>query len=115
MKLLIIGATGGTGRELVKQALAGGHLVTALVRNPGKLKITHPGLRILKGNVLDRSVIEEAVAVQDAVLSALGHKKFFIYTSILSEGTKNIISAMEKHQVKRLICITSLGINDSRF
>ena len=115
MKLLIIGATGGTGRELVKQVLAGGHVVTALVRNPGKLKITHPGLYIVKGNVLDQSIVEEALAGQDAVLSALGHKRFFIYTSILSEGTKNIITAMEKHQVKRFICITSLGINDSRF
>ncbi len=115
MKLLIIGATGGTGRELVKQALENGHEVTALVRNPGKLKITHPLLRILKGNVLDLLSVEEAVAGQDAVLSALGHKRFIIYTNILTEGTSNIIAAMKKKQVKRLICITSLGINDSRF
>jgi len=115
MKLLIIGATGGTGRELVRQALEAGHQLTLLVRNPGKLKIIHPNLRIVKGNVLDYVSVEEAVAGQDAVLSALGHKRFFIYTTILSEGTKNIIKAMEKKHVKRFICITSLGINDSRF
>ena len=55
------------------------------------------------------------MAGQDAVLSALGHKRFFIRTNILSEGTKNIIHAMEKQNVNRFICVTSLGINDSRF
>jgi putative NADH-flavin reductase len=115
MKLLIIGGTGATGRELIKQGLEAGHHLTALVRNPGKLKITHPNLRIVKGNVLDLASVEEAVAGQDAVLSALGHKRFIIYTNILSEGTKNIVKAMEIHNVKRFICITSLGINDSRF
>ena len=115
MKLLIIGGTGATGQQLIKQALEQGHHLTALVRNPAKLKITHSNLRIVKGNVLDYSSVEQAMVGQDAVLSALGHKRFFIYTTILSEGTKNIIRAMEKQQVKRFICITSLGINDSRF
>ena len=56
-----------------------------------------------------------AVSGQDAVISSLGHKGFFIKTTILSEGTKNIIQAMEIQNVKRFICITSLGVNDSRF
>lgn len=115
MKLLIIGGTGATGRELVKQALEDGHLVTALARNPGKLHFTHPKLYIVKGNVLDFESVQKAVAGQDAVLSALGHKRFIIYTNILSEGTKNIVKAMEMQGVKRFICITTLGINDSRF
>ena len=115
MKLLIIGGTGGTGKELIKQALEQGHSLTALVRNPKKNKITHQNLSIIKGNILDFEKVQEVVAGQDAVLSALGHKRFFIKTSILSEGTKNIIQAMEKHNVNRFICVTSLGINDSRF
>lgn len=115
MKLLIIGGTGATGRELIKHALEDGHYITALVRNPGKLNITHANLNIIKGNVLDFESVQKAVAGQDAVLSALGHKRFFIYTSTLSEGTKNIVEAMEMHGVKRFICITTLGINDSRF
>ncbi len=115
MKLLIIGGTGGTGQELIKQALEQGHHLTALVRNPEKVIITHPNLRVIKGNVLDFDNVEKVVAGQDAVLSVLGHKRFFIKTNILSEGTKNIIHAMEKHNVKRFICVTSLGINDSRF
>jgi putative NADH-flavin reductase len=115
MKILIIGGTGATGRKLVKQAVEADHQVTALVRNPGKLKITHPNLNIIKGNVLDFESVQKAVAGQDAVLSALGHKRFIIYSNILSEGTKNITAAMEMHGVKRFICITTLGINDSRF
>ena len=115
MKLLIIGGTGGTGQELIKQALEQGHSLTALIRNPEKVKITHQNLSVIKGNVLDFDKVQEVVEGQDAVLSALGHKRFFIKTTILSEGTKNIIHAMEKHNVNRLICVTSLGINDSRF
>jgi putative NADH-flavin reductase len=115
MKLLIIGGTGGTGRELIKQALDSGHQLTALIRNPNKLRIVHPNLKVIQGNVLDIDKVQEVVEGQEAVLSALGHKRFFIKTTILSEGTRNIIAAMEKYGVKRLICITSLGINDSRF
>ena len=115
MKLLIIGGTGGTGKELINQALEQGHSLTALVRNPEKVKIAHQNLSVIKGNVLDFDKVQEVVAGQDAVLSALGHKRFFIKTTILSEGTKNIIHAMEKHNVNRFICVTSLGINDSRF
>jgi len=115
MKLFIIGGTGKTGRQLIKQALEQGHTVTALIRNPIKLKIDHPNLRIVKGNVLVPESFEESIKGHDAVLSTLGHKRFIIKTTILSEGTKNIISAMKKNNVKRFICVTSLGINDSRF
>jgi putative NADH-flavin reductase len=115
MKLLIIGGTGGTGKEIIKQALEQGHKLTALVRSPEKVKITHQNLSVIKGNVLDYEKVQEAVSGQDAVLSALGHRRFFIKTNILSEGTRNIIHAMEKQNVNRFISITSLGINDSRF
>jgi putative NADH-flavin reductase len=115
MRLFIIGATGKTGQELIKQALEQGHSITALVRNPKRLKIVHPNLSVIKGNVLDLNSFDQSINGHDAVLSALGHKRYIIKTTILSEGTKNIISAMQKQNVKRFICITSLGINDSRF
>ena len=115
MKLLVIGGTGKTGREFIKQGLAQGHVITAVVRKPKKIKYSHPNLIILEGNVLIPESFEKAIQGQDAVLSALGHKQFFIKTTILSRGTKNIISAMTKNEVKRFICITSLGINDSKF
>jgi putative NADH-flavin reductase len=115
MRLYIIGGTGKTGRELIKQALEQGHSVTALVRKPQRLKITNPNLSVIKGNVLDLKSFDQSINGHDAVLSALGHKKYIIKTTILSEGTQNIIKAMQKQNVKRFICITSLGINDSRF
>jgi putative NADH-flavin reductase len=114
MNILIFGATGGTGRELVKQALEQGHHVTAFVRNYAKLGIQHENLSVVKGNVLDYASVDRTVSGKDAVLSALGHKKWFIKTTILSEGTKNIITAMEKHGVKRFVCETSLGVGNSR-
>lgn len=113
MKLLIVGASGGTGRELVAQALARGHHVTALVRTPGRLGIEHPRLRVVTGDVMRRSTLDPAVQGQDAVLSALGHKRWFYPTRILSAGTANLVEAMRAHGVRRLVVETALGIGDS--
>ena len=88
-------------------------MVTALVRDPGKLSVEHPHLTVVQGDVLDYSTVEKAVGGQDAVISALGHKRFFAPTRTLSEGTRNILRAMETHGVRRLVCETSLGIGDS--
>ena len=115
MKIFLVGGTGGTGRELIKQGLERGHVITALVRNPGKLRFNHPNLTVIKGNVLIPDSFDKALQGQDAVLSALGHKKFIIPTRDLSKGTKNLIDAMSRNNVKRFICISSLGVNDSRF
>jgi len=112
-RILIVGASGGTGRQLVAQALERGHAVTALVRNPSKLGIEHQNLRIVQGDVLDYASVEAAVRGQEAVISALGHKQYFRPSRILSEGTRNILRAMETHGVPRFICQTSLGIGDS--
>jgi len=112
-RVLIIGATGGTGRQLVSQALERGYAVTALVRDPSRLQVDHPQLTVIQGDVLDQGSVDVAMRGQEAVLSALGHKRFFYPTRILSEGTRNILRAMETHSVPRLVCATSLGIGDS--
>jgi len=114
MNILIIGATGGTGRALVEQALAQGHAVTALVRNPARVRMKHERLAVMKGDVLEYDSVDRAVQGKDAVISALGHKRWFIKTTTLSRGTKNIVSAMKNHGVKRLICETALGIGDTK-
>ncbi|MEY2508451.1 MAG: hypothetical protein QOH01_2780 [Verrucomicrobiota bacterium] len=113
MAVLVIGATGGTGRELVQQALAQGHQVTAFVRDPAKLQINHSNLRIAQGDVLDYSTVESAMHGQEAVLSALGHKRFMYPNKIQSDGMRNILRAMESCDVPRLICETALGIGSS--
>jgi nucleoside-diphosphate-sugar epimerase len=113
-RILIVGATGGTGRELVRQALERGYEVTVLVRSPPKVDLRHPALTILQGNVLDAASVDAAVRGQEAVLCALGHKRlFFQPTTILSRGTRNLLRSMETNAVPRLVCETSLGIGDS--
>jgi putative NADH-flavin reductase len=113
LRILIIGATGGTGRQLVQQALEQGHQVTAFVRKPKKLKIEHPNLHLVKGNVLDYASVESAMQGQNAVVCALGHKRWFYPTRILSKGTRNILQAMKECNAPRLVCESSLGIGTS--
>jgi uncharacterized protein YbjT (DUF2867 family) len=113
LRVLIIGATGGTGRQLVQQALDQGHQVTAFVRDPSKLKITHANLRIATGDVLDYASVESAMRGQSAVLCALGHKRFFYPNKIQSNGMLHILRAMKACDVPRLICETALGIGNS--
>ncbi len=113
MKLIIFGATGGTGKQLVEQALEQGHLVTAFVRDPSKLGIMHSNLTIAKGDIMNPSSITSAMQGQEVVLCAIGAPANKTGT-IRSDGTKNIIHAMKATGVKRLICQTSLGYGDSK-
>src|SRR4051812_18707154 len=96
MKLLIIGATGPTGRELVKQAVAQGHEVTALVRDAAKAAFSPP-VRMIIGDILDAAAVKAAVAGQDAVISSLGSAASgpFQEQTLLSEGTSNLVAAMQ--------------------
>jgi putative NADH-flavin reductase len=111
MKLLIIGSTGSIGRHLVTQALEQGHTVTAFVRDPARLEIKHSNLTTVQGDALDPVSVERAVEGHDAVLCALGAGA---KGTIRTEGTRNIVRAMEKTGVRRLICQSTLGIGDSR-
>lgn len=113
MNLLIFGATGGTGRQLVTQALEAGHTVTAFVRTPVKLALSHPRLRTQQGDVLDYAAVLAAMPGQEAVLSALGAPARQ-QDPVRSVGTRNILRAMEASGVQRFICLTTLGMGDSR-
>lgn len=111
MKLIIFGATGTVGKELVKQAVEKGYTVTAFVRNPEKTQIeNHSNLIINKGDVLNLTEVENALKNQDVILCALGDGKI---GKIRALGTKNIIEAMNKTGQKRLICQTTLGMGES--
>ena len=112
-RLLVVGASGGTGRHLVSQALERGYKVTALVRDRSSLDTSHPNLTLREGDVLQPQSLDEAVEGQDAVVSALGHKQFFRPTRILSHGTQNLMDAMNKAGIRRLVCVSALGIGSS--
>lgn len=113
MKIIVFGSTGGTGRQIVEQALAQGHIVTAFARNPAKFDLQHANLRVVQGNVMDFALVERALQGQEAVLSSLGTPASQKDT-LRSDGTQNIIRAMEKAGVRRFICMTTLGMGDSR-
>ncbi len=113
MKLLVVGATGGTGKHLVSQAIERGHSVTAFVRDPTRIPQRHQRLTLVQGNILDENAVNAVVAGQDAVVCALGHKRWFTPNRILSEGTENIVRAMQTHGVRRFVCETSLGVGSS--
>lgn len=110
MKITIFGSTGSIGFQLVRQALVAGHAVTAFVRDPAKLMIKHNSLKVVIGDVLDLSSVEKAVQGQDAILCSLGAGS---KGTVRSEGTRNIIRAMEKLSVRRFICQSTLGVGDS--
>jgi putative NADH-flavin reductase len=114
MNILIYGASGATGHELVKQALAQEHTVTAFVRDPSKLKIRDDKLKIKQGDVVNYELVEEAVKGQDAVLSALGASSPFKYDKSIVDGAGNIIKAMETNNVGRFIYMSFVGVKESR-
>jgi putative NADH-flavin reductase len=109
MKIIIFGATGRTGLPLVTQALEAGHNVTAFVRNPNKIQISHAKLQIVQGDLYDAASIETAIAGHDAVLSALGPIPGG-QKDVMRVAFTNIIAAMQKTEVKRLISLTGAGV-----
>ena len=113
MRLVVFGSTGGTGRELLERALEQDHEVVAYARDPTKLNhLKHARLEVIRGDVLDSVGVESAVVGQQAVLCTIGAgaKR----TTLREEGTRNIVEAMVRAGVKRLICQSSLGVGDSR-
>jgi putative NADH-flavin reductase len=110
-RVLIIGATGRSGSAVLKRALERGHSVTALARSPEKVPTRDSNLRVIQGDVLNPASLEPAVAGQDAVVSCLGAG---LKGGIRSEGTRNVIRAMEGAGVRRLISQSSLGVGESR-
>lgn len=107
MKIIVFGASGKTGIEVVKQALEKGHEVVAFVRNPHKITIVDSRLTIVKGDVTDRNAVMEAVKGVDGVIVALGASADMQSDVVLATGTTNIITAMKQYSVKRIIIQSS--------
>lgn len=113
MKVAVFGATGGTGRETARAALAQGHHVTVLVRDPARLGLDHPALTVVAGDVLDQRVVDQVVAGQDVVVVSLGNTPNNP-ERVVSNGTRLILQAMQQFGVPRLIAVTAIGVGDSR-
>ncbi|MEM7735129.1 MAG: SDR family oxidoreductase [Deinococcota bacterium] len=109
--ILVVGATGTTGSEVVKQALELGYKVSAFVRNPAKVTLKHDNLTVIQGDVMNPNSIDNAVRGHEAVISSLGAGA---KGTIRSEGTNNVIRAMEKADIRRFISQSTLGVGESR-
>lgn len=111
MKIIVFGATGTVGAEIVRQALEKGFEVTAFVRSLGKItSASHANLSVHHGDVFNPQEVERAVSGHDAVFCALGDGRA---GKIRASGTLNIINAMHKTGVKRILCLSTIGVGES--
>jgi putative NADH-flavin reductase len=112
-KIIVFGATGGTGRELVKQALEHGYEVVAVLRGTSRFELKNNNLRMIVGDVTNQT-FEKSMAGVDAVVSCLGTSGSTQPTNVYSKGMKNILSSMQKSGATRLITITAgaLDVNN---
>lgn len=109
MKIVVFGSTGGVGRAVLDEALASGHDVTAVARDPSALGLRHDRLDVRRADVFDDASVEAAVGGHDAVVSALGVGSSRASTTLYSDGTGAIIRAMRATGVDRMICVSAAG------
>lgn len=112
MKILVLGATGGTGRLIVRDAQMQGHSVVALVR--AKARSDLPGAELIEGDARDEATLTRALNGCEAVVSALGTGIGFRKVDLLTVTTLALVAAMTRTAVHRLVCISALGVGDSR-
>jgi putative NADH-flavin reductase len=114
MNVLVFGASGQTGSAVVREALARGHNVSAFVRDPSRLSIAHPALRVIRGDVGDADAVSQAVPGHDAIVSTLGVGSPLAHDSAVIDGVKHILGAMRGAGMRRLIYQSFIGVRESR-
>ena len=114
MNLLVIGATGGVGQQVVRQALAKGHQVTALSRSALSLPLQHPGLRKVAGSFHDADLLQTVIPGHDAVIitASLGIFELKKQPDFYTRGTGLVIRAMQQHGVPRVVILSNLAAGD---
>ena len=113
MKLAIFGASKGIGHQLLRIAIEDGHEVTALLRTPNSLKISHPNLHIIKGDILEPTKVANVTNNQDGICVCIGIPPTRKSVDVFSKGIKNILSSIDIHTKPKLIVITGIGAGDS--
>lgn len=111
MKIIVFGATGGVGKWVLEQGLKAGHEITAFVRTPQKVTITHENLAVVQGDAFDKEAVSAAIAGHEAVISCLGSSKGMKKTTELREMVKNIAEGMTENHVSRIIYTASAGVH----
>src|SRR5712692_52717 len=114
MNVIVFGSNGGIGHNVVEQALAAGHTVTAVARRPESVTIQHRNLTVKRGDVLDPASIAPLFAGQEAVVSAIGTESR-APTVLYSDGVGNILRAMRPAGVRRLLCISATGLDPGQW
>ncbi|MGW3442922.1 NAD(P)-dependent oxidoreductase [Streptomyces sp. NPDC001076] len=109
MNLTVFGATGGIGREIVRQALASGHRVTAVVRDPARLTVTGSGLEVVRADLTDPEVIRPALTGRNAVLSGLGPRGRGD-AGVAARLTRTVLAAMDAEAVRRLLVVSAAPV-----
>uniref|UniRef100_A0A8C5N3R5 Biliverdin reductase B n=1 Tax=Leptobrachium leishanense TaxID=445787 RepID=A0A8C5N3R5_9ANUR len=111
--IALFGATGMTGAVILAQALDAGLKVTALVRDPARLPPDHKPTKVVVGDVLNKNDVAKAVEGQDAVIIILGTRNDLGPTTMMSEGTRNIVEAMKAHNIRKVVaCMSSFLLWD---
>ncbi|MER6852519.1 NAD(P)H-binding protein [Streptomyces flaveolus] len=116
MRIAILGATGGTGYETVAQTLAAGHTITALVRDGAALRPDGDRLEVIVGDALDAGCVDAVVKDQDAVFMSLGLSASGSASEVVTVctvGAQHVLAAMDRHGVRRLVAMSTHGVNDS--
>ena len=114
MKVLVLGASGATGREVVRAVIAQDFDVTAFVRDPARLPVGGQRLRVVQGDVGDAAAVAGAVKGQDTVISALGVSRPLHADPVVVDGIRHTLHAMDEQGVARLVYLSFIGVRDSR-
>lgn len=112
MHLAVFGGTGRVGGRFIEYALADGHTIKALARDPNKLA-PRPGLEVVKGDVLDAATVASVIAGADAVVSGLGGAGVEDPGEAQSQGMRNIVAGMQQQGVRRVLGVAGGGILNS--
>ncbi len=113
MRIAVLGATGGVGRQLVRHALADGHQVTAAVRDPARLPITHDRLTTVRADALDAASVKGVIAGVDAVLSGIGAAGRHDPLRPASTSAKALVAASAATGVRRVLAVSAAPLNRS--